>query len=231
MALHDISTNETRSGAQPNTHDILTENKADGTQGISQKVNTTGGAYVKTKDAQIVVNNGTVDSIQLGRLSTDQSYGMLTNDGTNNRLYIANDGTVKISKAGFDANTTGNANLIFNSNQNMFKIVYSGTISISGFSVTGAAGQYAIGSGFSTYTHNLGYIPAVIAYRVNPDGTYSPIGPDLVYAGPTAAGWAFLQTYADINKVDFYNVLMTYNSSQSAFATTIKFYLLQETAN
>lgn len=129
MATHDVGTGDNRTNAMPSVHDSLTENKADGTQGITQKVNTTTGAYVKTKDAQIVVNNGTVDSISIGRQS-DQTFGMRTSDGTNTRLSIASDGTIKISKVGFDANTTGDANLIFNSSQNMFKIVATGTTSI-----------------------------------------------------------------------------------------------------
>jgi len=58
MALHDVDTkSDTRSNASVDKHDSLSERKADGTQGISQKIDTTEGPYVKTLNGQIVVYN------------------------------------------------------------------------------------------------------------------------------------------------------------------------------
>lgn len=225
MATHDIGTGDNRTNAMPNVHDAMAETKADGTQGITQKVNTTSGAYVKTKDAQIVVNNGTVDSISLGRQS-DQTYGMRTSDGTNTRLSIASDGTIKISKAGFDASTTTDANLIFNSNQNMFKIVLSGTATLS---YDGVVTTYV------TIPHNLGIIPIVMAYVKFPnDANFSPMAgqyvPMPVYQLRTG-----LPAVQCIQSADSTNVYLrvhdVYATVPSPEVYTFRYYIMQETAN
>jgi len=58
MSVHDVDmSSDSRTSATPLIHDALAERKADGTQGISQKIDTTEGPYVKTLNGQIVVYN------------------------------------------------------------------------------------------------------------------------------------------------------------------------------
>lgn len=54
MSLADIGTNESRTGAMPNTHDAMSERKADGTTSWSQQVNSIAKPRIVTKDARIV---------------------------------------------------------------------------------------------------------------------------------------------------------------------------------
>lgn len=54
MSLHDISTNETRSGALPASHDVLKERQADGTTSWSQQVNNIAEPRISSDRARIV---------------------------------------------------------------------------------------------------------------------------------------------------------------------------------
>jgi hypothetical protein len=61
--------------------------------------------------------------------------------------------------------------LIFNSNQNVFKIVQTDTATLPSNSLTTAAGAYGSNSSQVTVTHNLGYIPVILAYFYNGTNT------------------------------------------------------------
>jgi hypothetical protein len=117
---------------------------------------------------------------------------------------------LKVSKPGIDVYTAPDSDLIFNSSQNVFKIVQSGTVDI----VTGAGEANDV-----TVTHNLGYAPVVIAYLQLTDGIITPI--------PQYVGSSY--TWLTSNPV---NVKFVYSATTpGATATwTIKYYFLQESA-
>ena len=220
MATHDIGTGDNRTNAMPNTHDALTENKADGTQGITQKVNTTTGAYVKTKDAQIVVNDGANNVISIGRV-TGGTYGM------------------KVAKPGYDADTAADTQLIFNSSQNVFKIVQSDTTTVSLPSLSNAAVGVKNITSRSTIAHNLGYVPIVIGFRYGGSSTYQPLPYETNMAavlGTTVGYTRRIDIFSDSVNIYFdatttcYNWAATANSAP-ADTDTVTYYLLQETAN
>lgn len=128
-----------------------------------------------------------------------------------------------VAKAGYDVTTiTSAANFAFNSNQNVFKIVYSGTVTLP------ATTNGSINS--VVYTHNLGFVPAVIAY-ISTGGANSNI-PSIalqitgVNDGKVAT---VINSNADTTQV----VFTCYNATFSTTTTAapIKFFLLQETAN
>lgn len=54
----------------------MSERKADGTAGITNKLSTSSGAYARTKDAAVTVYDGTNTRIVLGLLP-DGSYGLI----------------------------------------------------------------------------------------------------------------------------------------------------------
>lgn len=82
-------------------------------------------------------------------------------DGSNNRILLGKDSAgnyvSKVSKAGYDAFNATDANLIFNSNQNVFKIIRKVSGSIPAFNTDGT------GNGSVTYTvaHGQSFQPIV----------------------------------------------------------------------
>ena len=135
----------------------------------------------------------------------------------------------KVSKSNgsggfYDVTTATNSQLAFNSAFNTFKIVSSGTISIP--AVT-AGTTY-----FDAVTHNLGYVPAVLAYKSDATPTYYvPLPAVFIDATGANAGKVNLTVYTQVTSsaIYFYTIVPTGFSTSSAF--TIRYYLLQETAS
>lgn len=88
----------------------------------------------------------------------------IVSDGTTNRIILGKqpDGTygLRVSQSGVDVGTATNSQLIFNSNQDVFKIVSKGTTTIPGFSFTpGNSGYSSV-----TVTHGLSFTPLAEVY-------------------------------------------------------------------
>lgn len=145
---------------------------------------------------------------------------------------------LKVSKEGFDVYAAENDDLIFNSDQNIFKIVQTGTLETGPNSVaTGSAGQFLQNFVNVEATHNLGYIPAVIAYMVVGDGssTQYMAMPLTVFSGGgggTQAQWQRINIRTDETKIYVTYHVMVYGGGgfTDDDGYTIKYYLLQETA-
>lgn len=165
------------------------------------------------------------DSIN-GKLTFEQDKNRIVGRDENNliRLLILANGTdfaMKVAKDGYDATTATNDQLVFNSEQNVFKIVSKGTATI------GAVGASAIGS--TTITHGLGYIPAVLAYQT--DGTnYFTVPFTSFVSGGANDGKMSLNVYviANSTQVTFYAVTSSFGSTSGL---TFSYYLMQESAN
>lgn len=71
---------------------------------------------------------------------------------------------LRISKAGFDAETAADNELVFNSSNNVFKIVLSGTGTFPATSVSTAGSGATSDTKENTFAHGLGYTPAFLAY-------------------------------------------------------------------
>ncbi len=185
------------------------------TSGVSKGVQQFGtpNLYADSGANQIVVaetvGNTTTNQVLMGRQST---FG----DG----FYV--------SKPGIAVDTaTSAADFIFNSNQNVFKIIITGTVSFNkAANSTGASAQIA---------HGLDFAPLIIAYFT--DGTfYYPVG---------SVGVAFTGLNSGkITRVSSLSTDTTYvyfgvstpdwagnGNYQASEDYTIKYYLLQETAN
>ncbi len=76
MAIHDVSMNsDTRTGASLSQHDANKNRMADGTIGITSKIDDSTGPYVYTRDGQILVSDGDLFRVVIGRLP-DGTYGI-----------------------------------------------------------------------------------------------------------------------------------------------------------
>lgn len=167
-----------------------------------------------------------------------RSGNLIVRDATNPRIFLGYqnvNGTdfygMKVSKTGYDVTTEVNSNLVFNSSQNVFKIVASGTINTTSLNATSAANSYANNSVIITQTHGLGYNPAFVAFMLY-GANYIGM-PWTVYgnAGATTASWATYSVLVDSLNVYIQVQLLIYNGSVTASAVPIKYYLLQETSS
>lgn len=143
MALHNVSKTPSRDdNIQPNTHDLRgidTPRMAHGTHSIDPKTDLSGTtAFSQTANGRMLVNDGVTNRAIVGALP-DGTYGM------------------KVSQPTYDVTTTDDSNLIFNSSQNIFKIVAK----ITDQSVP----QFASSSSATlTYAHGQSTTPLVAIY-------------------------------------------------------------------
>lgn len=195
-----------------------------------------GGAGVSVSD-----QNGSY--INLGINSTDQTQ-LVFNDGMTNRLVVGNQTNfgqgIYVSKAGVDSLTNNDPNQwIFNSNQNIFKIIATQTVSI--LPVT----QAAASSGSTSATINLSAYPAnavilpIAIQANNPSFTWFGMHGLQSTAFSGAGGVAGWQVVADYSTTfsGGGNMQLTrtlINASTGSYTDqgyTVKVYVLQESVN
>lgn len=143
---------------------------------------------------------------------------------------------IKVAKPGVDVTTATNDQLAFNSAQDVFKVVASGTASISAPSASTNNSQ-ATATTNATVTHGLGYTPAVLAFLTLGSNVYRPI-PYTVSGiiNSTVGNWTNSVLYYQVDSTSLtlisqYTQSSTTSQSGSGLGGTIKYYLLQETAN
>lgn len=186
---------------------------------------------------QDIVTNSTFD----GKLVKDDKAGQQVVLDSSNvpRVLMGNfsagttDGGVgfKVSKPGFDVRTASDANLIFNSAQNVFKIALTGTVSIV---VAGGSDT----SGTATVTHNLGYNPIIFGTVTLPAGLSSEI---VQFPG---AYWTYQPAVGGVGEFYRPRVVFEYfasntnstlfqirNANLAGGTYVVRYYMLQETAN
>lgn len=139
---------------------------------------------------------------------------------------------IRISKEGFDAKTTSNENLIFNSEQNVFKIAKSGTATLAALTINtgGASWGASAGSNALVIPHGLGYVPAILAYW-DTGGEYSslPVTRNIQASGSSFLMYSIL-AFVDATNITLSSELTGYNVNTSFGSVNIKYYLLQESA-
>jgi len=185
------------------------------------------------------------DSSLSGQVLIDQKNGQIlffpTEAGSDKPLimagnFVGRDGKttgagLKVAKAGIDVRDATNEQLIFNSNQNVFKVVSSSTASNTPPNLA------QDGNNTLTIAHNLGYIPAATAYL---NGTGSPyLVSNRYYPLPLAIPIKIGSTYYPgliyEFMVDINNIYLSVTNQSALNPVTIgtnnwKYYLLQETA-
>lgn len=182
--------------------------------------------------------NGSNGLVQ-GVLPNNQGYGELLYDSDGNaRIGMRIVGDVpelKVAKAGYSVLNATNDQLIFNSNQNVFKIAASGTVTMSQITLTGSSGI-----GRATVEHNLGIVPVVIAIFAS---TSTPDN----YSSWVSDSGAVITSGGFVQFTSYHARLLTATTTTVKFEEsyywggvpapntagpyTIKYYLLQESAN
>lgn len=137
----DKDTND-RVNPTVNAPDVQMNPMGHATSSISPRAQGTQGAgKVVTKDSKIIANDGL------------NNIGLFGFDDAGNMV-------VKVAKPGFDANSATDDQLIFNSGQDVFKIVEKGSSSIPSFTV--GTGQTRVS--LVTIPHGLSFTPIVDLY-------------------------------------------------------------------
>ena len=226
MALWDTDkTNSNRLNPKINAKDSVANRMAHGTTGFTLKQEDSDTMLGKLiiKDGKLILQKDENTFLDMSNGSLD----IIRTDGTVvaelGQAILGDDASVKIAQPGFDATSTDNANLVITSNLNSFKIVDSGTATTPAIGSKGASSSVTI-------THNLGFVPLIVAFADYASG-YTPLP---VIAPNVSTGT--IQQFIDIEfatsssfQVWAYNT--TVSSSTTMPATSIKYYLLQETAN
>lgn len=140
---------------------------------------------------------------------------------------------LKIAKDGYEVSTANNDQMIFNSSQNIFKIVDTDTITLSHTVVAAPTTTTT-----TTKVHGLGYIPGMLAFiTLDPvimsgalaNSTVPNPYPILYIVGGgstlTLAGQA--EVYLD--ELNVYFTLRTFGVGNGTYNCSAKFYLFQET--
>jgi hypothetical protein len=131
---------------------------------------------------------------------------------------------LKVSKPGFDVYSTADENLVFNSNNNVFKIVDSGVVDLV---VTNPST-----SATAVYNHNLGYKPAFVAFADIIGNQYSlPLPTFDIYGTGSGTVLNFQKAIqADSSTTQ---LLFSYYAASAQPTTTykIRYYIFKETAN
>jgi hypothetical protein len=228
MAIHDVDKNNgDRLSPMPNSHDALGQRLANGTLSINPRTGASGtNAFTQTKNGRLLVNDGTTNRIVVGAQS-DGTFGM------------------KVSQPGNDVLTAPNSNMVFNSSQDVFKIVAKGTTTIPAFAVGSAQLNYS----YVQIPHGLSFTPIVQAFASGywvkgatgvQSSTYIPL-PTFI-PGQGALGAYFFQTSGGYRAADIIFAVDSTNISFQAatdsslsvdtmLAIPITYFILQETVN
>jgi hypothetical protein len=126
-----------------------------------------------------------------------------------------------VSQVGQNVTTATPSQLIFNSGQDIFKIVGKGTMSVS----VPSTGNYS-----GSVAHGLSFTPAVLGYMTGVPTVATGTWFTMPYVQATAASGMTILAVFDIS-VDAKNVnIYVYNNNSFAEGTyTFQYYLLQET--
>lgn len=140
-----------------------------------------------------------------------------------------------VSKPGVDVTAATSDQLIFNSSQNVFKIIQSGTVKMLTYTTTAPASGFAQYGSSVQIKYNLSFVPIILAYATY-SGTTTGIPLPQVGNGlfATATTWytvgvtSVTKTVAQIDD----STVITGPGPFTGFGggATIKYYLLQESA-
>jgi len=124
-----------------------------------------------------------------------------------------------VSQEGVDVTQATNNELIFNSNSNTLQVVDNGQVSVP---AVGTSSTQTV-----SYSHNLDYIPMIIAFYEYQSNSYVQLPFTSFASGSMSPQWNVQVSYVDKNTVTF--AVQTASSSSFA-ATNIYFVLLQSPA-
>ena len=220
MSLHDISKDDNlRRLPTPNANDKKDQYMAQGTTQAQNHGAEATADGLKIKERQILAVQDGYEKAAFGFYGNAGKFGL------------------KVAKDGFNATTADDSELIFNSEQNTFKIAKIVEITVPGFTTSLFVTNTQIGSNTVSVPHGLDFTP--IAFGFIPFGaSYVPLPYVDIEAGGTGGGISGTTYRATANDTDVYLAVSTsaYGPYFGGAALTIptvtaKIYLLQETAN
>lgn len=192
-----------------------------------------------------IIEGTTNTTLSLGTSPT-KGLQMIFNDGSTNRLLIgqnqAGDEVVWVSAIGVDV-TKANPNLpgqlIFNSSQDIFKIIKSDIADIP--SASNIVGPFWSQTVSVSVAHNLGFVPAVVAFSFS-NSIYEPFvsGTNTITSSIYTdsigskffADSARMTTNVEVNSTTVvFSITYQDLAGNTYDAVPIKYYLLQETAS
>lgn len=138
---------------------------------------------------------------------------------------------LKVAPVGVEVDTAADNELVFNSSQNVFKIVKVLTGTLPSVTVNPGAGNY--GSTFSTVSlnHDLGFIPAFQAYYQT-GSTFGAIPSSFSSnTGAATAFWRGIEVFSTRSQINFQLSMLSFGINIQAGPFNVKAYVLQETAN
>lgn len=137
---------------------------------------------------------------------------------------------LRVSMPTKDVLKSENNDLVFNSNQNTFKIVHTGTLNLTSSGDLYSSAEYA---------HNLGFVPSFMAYYVDIAGAGPNAGehfgqqlPFQLFDNDDGTLWVQLSAYAT-DTVFGVNLFVPHSSPFDGSVGDpwpVKFYLMQETS-
>ena len=200
MALHDIDKSHTRRlNPTPNSNDRVSDRQAHGTTQNHNAGEEATADGLKFQERQIIAKQDGYNKAAFGFFGLANKFGL------------------KVAKENVDVLEATDEDLIFNSEQNSFKIVKTGSVTVT---VTAPSIQNTV-----TVPHGLGYTPAFMGY-MDVNGIYFNTPYTLM---GTTAGWMIYDMY-----VDSTNLVARVTKQSNDGNTNVvayKYYLLQETAN
>lgn len=208
MSLHDIDKGGVRRKLpSPNADDSITQRYAHGTvqnQNSQEEAQADG---LKFLERQIIARQDGFNKAAFGFYGEANKFGL------------------KVAEDGKDVLTAGDDELVFNSEQNVFKIVLDGDAAVT---------LTADDGGFTTVAHGLGFSPIPMVFIDNGSGGYEQL-PYTVYTSVTVGavtGWLPTQIFrARVDDTQL-TIIVDYPLGSSNTVTwNFKYYLLQETAN
>jgi hypothetical protein len=222
MSLHDVDKNsEDRGNPTPNTNDTLIGGAIKSHKTLSTHYTTDADTIpgrLQMQNKQVIANDGTTPVGLFGYNNAMQLWGLFQ------------------TKPGTDVTTnTDPSKFIFNSNQDVFKIVGTGNIISKTTTITWTTtNQWAYGTSTSLLAHGLNFIPTVIAV-LNFGGDYTPL-PFVNLVFTSIPMWASLYCYTDATNVYFSIDAMGNSGAVGASSFgfgpyTAKYFLLQESAS
>lgn len=143
--------------------DAMSDDPQDKIESIVKQVNEQARLISNENTTKIIKSDSGIETLTIGKIA-EGGNGILIKDSNDvNRALFGEfpDGSIalKVSQTGIDVLTAANDDLVFNSSQNILKVVQSGTATVTAIANQGT---------FNTVNHSLGYTPMVIATCKSP---------------------------------------------------------------
>lgn len=188
---------------------------------------------VNSSSSQAAITNE-INNLQ--REMKNRESVQVVKDETGTRRVILDKDGLRTSQSGIDVFEATNDQLTFNSNNNVFKIVATGTITPPNVSISTAASRYGLNTEFAEELHGLGFAPSFIAF-LKIGGTYEMLPFTTGASLNSATGFAQSEVRFSVDETKIYAIseawgFNTGGSYEFAYnGNPIKYYLLQETAS